>query len=108
MNMLNMSDVFFVLENTIHNSDTLQLSGCLYKTCYDKLQVKQLWMRKQNCLRIKAGSERWGQLVQFLFLPVTVISWASHLTQFYLLHLHNRYAIIRSLTGMLCGLTVSV
>lgn len=34
MNKLNMSDVgFFVLENTLHNSDTLQLSGCLYNTC---------------------------------------------------------------------------
>lgn len=32
INMLNMSDIFFVLENTLHNSDILELSGCFYKT----------------------------------------------------------------------------
>lgn len=32
INMLNMSDIFFVLENTLHNSGILELSGCFYKT----------------------------------------------------------------------------
>lgn len=32
INMLNMSDIFFVLENILHNSDILELSGCFYKT----------------------------------------------------------------------------
>jgi len=38
--MLNMSDMEFVLENTLHNSDSLQLSSSLYKTCSDKPWVK--------------------------------------------------------------------